>query len=87
MTNEETAPQQPRPSERPRRRNSLQHLNLQPDHEFDYKDVATLKYFINERGNILPRRISGLSAKQQRSLVRAIKQARNIAFLPYARSR
>lgn len=50
---------------------------------FDYKDVATLKYFITERGKIVPRRISGLTARQQRDVVRAIKRARNIALLPF----
>ncbi|HJL15876.1 MAG TPA: 30S ribosomal protein S18 [Sandaracinaceae bacterium LLY-WYZ-13_1] len=54
-----------------------------PDFVFDYKDPQTLKHFITERGKIVPRRISGLSAKQQRALTRAIKQARMIALLPY----
>lgn len=49
----------------------------------DYKDVKTLKYFISERGKIIPRRITGTCAKHQRSLTRAIKQARTIALLPY----
>ncbi len=56
---------------------------LTSDFEFDYKDPQTLKHFISERGKIVPRRISGLSAKQQRSLTRAIKRARMIALLPY----
>lgn len=50
---------------------------------FDYKDAQQLKYFITERGKIVPRRISGLSAKQQRELTLAIKRARNVALLPY----
>jgi small subunit ribosomal protein S18 len=50
---------------------------------FDYKDPQQLKYFITERGKIVPRRISGLSAKQQRQLTLAVKRARNIALLPY----
>ena len=54
-----------------------------PDFEFDYKDPQTLKHFITERGKIVPRRISGLSAKQQRALTRAITRARMIALLPY----
>ena len=54
-----------------------------PEFVFDYKDPQTLKHFITERGKIVPRRISGLSAKQQRALTRAIKQARMIALLPY----
>lgn len=50
---------------------------------FDYKDAQQLRYFITERGKIVPRRISGLSAKQQRALTLAIKRARNIALLPF----
>ena len=56
---------------------------LSPDFRFDYKNPQQLKYFITERGKIVPRRISGLNAKQQRELTRAIKRARNIALLPY----
>ncbi|MGB5811201.1 MAG: 30S ribosomal protein S18, partial [Polyangiales bacterium] len=47
------------------------------------KDPQQLRHFITDRGKIVPRRISGLSAKQQRDLTRAIKRARNIALLPY----
>lgn len=49
----------------------------------DYKDSRSLKYFITERGKIIPRRISGSCAAHQRSLTRAIKRARTIALLPY----
>jgi len=49
----------------------------------DYKDSRTLRYFITERGKIIPRRISGTCAKHQRTLTVAIKQARTIAMLPY----
>jgi len=49
----------------------------------NYKDVRSLKYFITERGKIIPSRISGTCAKHQRALTRAIKRARTIAFLPY----
>ena len=56
---------------------------LAPDFKFDYKDPQQLRHFITERGKIVPRRISGLNAKQQRDLTRAIKRARNIALLPY----
>ncbi len=49
----------------------------------DYKDPKSLKYFITERGKILPRRISGTCAKHQRALTHAIKRARTIALLPY----
>jgi len=49
----------------------------------DYKDSRTLRYFITERGKIIPRRISGTCAKHQRALTVAIKRARTIAMLPY----
>ena len=49
----------------------------------DYKNPDQLKKFINEKGKILPRRISGTCAKHQRELTVAIKRARNIALLPY----
>lgn len=50
----------------------------------DYKDVKLLSQFISERGRIVPRRISGVCTPCQRRLSEAIKQARNIALLPFA---
>lgn len=49
----------------------------------DYKDVNRLRYFVTERGKIIPSRISGTNAKCQRHLARQIKRARSIALLPY----
>lgn len=49
----------------------------------DYKDVDLLKKFISERGKILPRRVTGTSAKYQRKLTIAIKRSRQMALLPY----
>ena len=49
----------------------------------DYKDVATLKHYVSERGKILPRRITGNCAKHQRALTVAVKRARHVALLPY----
>ena len=49
----------------------------------DYKDPQALKYFVTERGKIVPRRISGACAKHQREIQVAIKRARNIALLPF----
>jgi len=51
--------------------------------EIDYKDVNTLTKFITERGKILPRRITGVSAYHQKRLAAAIKQARHMALLPF----
>ncbi|ART78467.1 30S ribosomal protein S18 [Sutcliffiella horikoshii] len=49
----------------------------------DYKDTDVLKKFVSERGKILPRRVTGTSAKYQRKLTIAIKRARQMALLPY----
>ena len=49
----------------------------------DYKDTELLKRFISERGKILPRRVTGTSAKNQRKVVNAIKRARVMALLPF----
>ncbi|CEG21198.1 30S ribosomal protein S18 [Planococcus massiliensis] len=49
----------------------------------DYKDTDLLKKFISERGKILPRRVTGTSAKWQRKLTIAIKRARIMALLPF----
>ncbi|MFN5855959.1 MAG: 30S ribosomal protein S18 [Pseudanabaenaceae cyanobacterium] len=56
---------------------------ISPNTRIDYKDVELLRKYITERGKILPRRITGLTAKQQRQLTNAIKQARVIALLPF----
>lgn len=49
----------------------------------DYKDSSLLRYFISDRGKIVPRRISGNCAKHQREMMLAIKRARNVALMPY----
>jgi small subunit ribosomal protein S18 len=49
----------------------------------DYKDPQSLKYFVTERGKIVPRRISGTCAKHQRAVQLAVKRARTIALLPF----
>ena len=49
----------------------------------DYKDLGRLRYFLTERGKIIPSRISGTDAKSQRHIVREIKRARQIALLPF----
>lgn len=51
--------------------------------EIDYKDIDTLVKFITERGKILPRRITGVSAYHQKKLTAAIKHARHVALLPF----
>ncbi len=66
----------PRRFQRRRQRQSL------PDY-IDWKDTDFLRRFVPERGKIMPRRISGISAKDQRRLARAIKRARAVALLPF----
>ena len=65
----------------PRRKTSeLNRLKAIP-----YKDVELLKNYLTERGRILPRRISGNTARTQRQLREAIKRARNIGLLSFSR--
>jgi small subunit ribosomal protein S18 len=49
----------------------------------DYKDPQTLKYFITDRGKVIPRRISGNCARHQRKVATAIKRSRMIALMPF----
>jgi small subunit ribosomal protein S18 len=53
----------------------------------DYKDVRLLSQFVAESGKIVPRRLTGVCTPHQRRLTDAIKQARNIALLPFAAGR
>ena len=50
----------------------------------DYKDVATLRKFVSDRGKIRARRITGATVQDQRKIAKAIKNAREMALLPYA---
>jgi len=54
--------------------------------KIDYKKPETLRYYLSERGKIVPRRISGNCAKHQREVTKAIKRARNLALLPFVAS-
>ena len=49
----------------------------------DYKDPKLLRSFLSETGKILPRRITGNTARQQRAVALAVKRARHLALLPY----
>lgn len=53
--------------------------------DIDYKNVELLKNFMNDKGKISPSRVTGLDAKIQRKVARAIKRARQIALLPYTK--
>ena len=50
----------------------------------DYKDMKTLRFFVTERGKILPRRISGNCARHQREVTTSVQRCRNIALLPFS---
>jgi small subunit ribosomal protein S18 len=66
----------------PRRYQRRRPRNVVPAY-IDWKDVDFLRNFIPERGKIMPRRISGISAKDQRRIAKAIKRARTMALLPF----
>ncbi len=68
---------------RGRKRKKVCYFTANGIKHIDYKDVELLKKFISERGKILPRRVTGTSAKYQRKLTIAIKRARQMALLPY----
>ena len=53
--------------------------------DINYKDVETLRRYTNDKGKILPRRITGACAKHQRHIAEQIKRARAIALLPYTK--
>ena len=53
--------------------------------ELTYKDVEVLKKFVNDKGKILPRRVTGANAKDQRHIAKVVKQARQVALLPFAK--
>ena len=69
------------PDPRKPKRNLLKQLGLV---EVDYKDTAVLRQFISDRGKIRSRSVTGLSVQQQRQVATAIKNAREMALLPYA---
>ncbi|MFE2755323.1 30S ribosomal protein S18 [Actinosynnema sp. NPDC059335] len=71
----------PRPERAPKRRANL--LHREGVTHVDWKDVALLRKFISDRGKIRSRRVTGLTPQQQRRVAAAIKNAREMALLPY----
>jgi len=77
---------------RPKRRRSIRDANkikkrfskyfISPETKIDYKNVPLLQKYVTNRGKILSRRITGISAKQQRDLTQAVKRAKYLALLP-----
>jgi len=75
-----------RPVNDGRRRKRIVH-KFKDDEYVDYKDVALLRKFMSDRGKIRSRRVTGLSAKKQREVAIAIKNAREMGLLPYIQVR
>ena len=81
MAGSPTKKRRPAPAEVKRPKvNKFKALNIT---EIDYKDVAILRTFISDRGKIRSRRVTGLTPQQQRQVATAIKNAREMALLPY----
>jgi small subunit ribosomal protein S18 len=66
-----------------RRKRKVSYLTINKVYSVDYKDVATLRKFINERGKMISSRQTGNTAKQQRMIAQAIRRAREMALLPF----
>ena len=77
--------QQNRRNDQRRGRRKVCYFTANKIEHIDFKDVDLLKRYITERGKILPRRITGTSAKYQRKLSTAIKRARHMALLPFVK--
>ncbi|WP_025737339.1 30S ribosomal protein S18 [Mycobacterium genavense] len=73
-----TRPARTRPVEK--KKNLLASLGLK---YVGYKDISTLRMFLSERGRIRSRRVTGLTVQQQRQVVTAVRNAREMALLPY----
>ena len=61
-------------------------LRNMPVDKIDYKDTPFLRKFISDRGKIRSRRVTGVSVQQQRAIAKAVKNAREMALLPYTSS-
>ena len=70
-----------------RRRRKIDPFEQNPSWELDYKNPELLKLFVTRTGKILPRRITGVSARNQRKLRKAILRSRQVALLPYTTHR
>ena len=66
-----------------KKQNPLKSAGVQ---KVDYKDVNVLRKFISDRGKIRARRVTGVSVQQQREIAKAVKNAREMALLPYSSS-
>ncbi|MFN0088540.1 MAG: 30S ribosomal protein S18 [Blastocatellia bacterium] len=85
MENDDRSSRPARSGRGPMRRRRVSRLSADKIDYIDYKDIKLLQAFVAENGKILPRRLTGVSAWQQRKLTEAIKRARNLALLPYTK--
>jgi small subunit ribosomal protein S18 len=67
-----------------KRRRKADPFEENPNLKIDFRDVRILSRFLSERGRILPRRLTGLSAYNQRRMARAIKRSQNIGLLSFS---
>jgi small subunit ribosomal protein S18 len=74
----------PAPEPRRQKRNPLTALGVTT---VDFKDTHLLRTFISERGKIRSRQVTGLSPQQQRNVATAIKNAREMALLPFVETK
>ncbi|MFI9767289.1 30S ribosomal protein S18 [Streptomyces sp. NPDC052415] len=74
----------PRKSDRTPAKNRPNPLDRAGIDYVDYKDTDLLRKFVSDRGKIRSRRVTGVSAQQQRQIARAVRNAREMALLPYA---
>ncbi|MCL7428215.1 30S ribosomal protein S18 [Streptomyces sp. YS415] len=74
----------PRKSDRTPAKNRPNPLDRAGIEYVDYKGTDLLRKFVSDRGKIRSRRVTGVSAQQQRQIARAVKNAREMALLPYA---
>lgn len=71
---------------RPRQRDTRRRKKRNPIKGVEYVDYTNTKFlqrFLNDQGKLLPRRITGVTAKQQRKITLAVKYARHLALLPF----
>ena len=75
-----------RPDTNPRKKRRIVY-KFKEDEIVDYKDIALLRKFMSDRGKIRSRRVTGLTPRRQREIAMAIKNAREMALLPYTAQR
>lgn len=76
-----------RPDGLMRNRRRLVKLTIAPDVQIDYKNLSLVQKYVTDRGKILPRRLTGILAKQQRDMVRAIQRARYLGLVSVGSSK